>query len=69
MTPVTKRMVVEGATDKYANEGERLYICLCLEKFEPLLILYAFEAKFLPLKLCCHAQFNVTHSHLYNLNV
>ena len=26
MKPVTRRMVVEGATDKYANEGERLYI-------------------------------------------
>ena len=47
MKPVTKRMVLEGATDKYVNEGERLYIHIFLEKFEPLLIFFAFEAKFL----------------------
>ena len=40
-------------------KGYTMYIHLFLEEFEPLLILYAFKAKFLLLKLCCHAQFNV----------
>ena len=31
MTPVTRRMIVEEPTDKYANEGERLYIRLFLD--------------------------------------